>query len=185
MKSPTTEKWTTGTQFQDMIEGSDLFGEYVPKFRYILKDLSKFTDADIKGIITVRLFVHVMRRIFQPDFGKHFDRMLPLFAELSQKQTGMEYLETVLRYVYDVRDDMDPEETETKLIQVMDETRREDIMTVAEKLRKEGEIRGKIETYKELLASGLLSKEMVGQKLAELEQKLRELAGQGGTAAEH
>jgi len=183
------EKWTTGTQFQDMIEGSDLFGEYVPKFKYILKDLSEFTDADIKGIITVRLFVHVMRRIFQPDFGKHFDRMLPLFAELSQKQTGMEYLETVLRYVYDVRDDMDPEETETKLIQVMDESRKEDIMTVAERLRREGEIRGeirgKIETYKELLSSGFLSKEMVDQKLAELERKLKETYRQGRPETVH
>ncbi|MEZ4529100.1 MAG: Rpn family recombination-promoting nuclease/putative transposase [Desulfobacterales bacterium] len=184
-----SEKWTTGTQFQDMIAGSDLFAEYVPRFRYILRDLSVFTDADMKGIITVRVFVHVMRRIFQPDFGAHFDGMLPLFAELSRKQTGMEYLETILRYVYDVRDDMDPEETETKLIQVMDESRKEDIMTVAEKLRKEGEIRGEIrgeiKTYRQLLASGLLSKEMAEQKLAELERILKELGGQDRKETEH
>ncbi len=180
-----SERWTTGTQFQDMIDGAERISEYVPRFRYMLRDLSAFTDADIKGIITLRIFVHVMRRIFLPDFGDHFDRMLPLSAQLSRKTTGMEYLETVLRYVYEVRDDIDPEETETKLIQVMDEDRREVIMTVAERLRKEGEVRGEIKTYRQLLASGLFSKEMVEQKLAELEQKLMELAEKGGKETEH
>ncbi|MGE0084000.1 MAG: hypothetical protein AB7S75_06215 [Desulfococcaceae bacterium] len=99
----------------------------------------------------------------------------------------------MLRYVYEVRDDIDPEDTETKLIQVMDEVRKEDIMTVAEKLRKEGEIRseirgeirGKIETYKELLVSGFLSKEMVEQKLAEMERKLKETYRQGRAETAH
>lgn len=119
------EKWSTGTQFQEIIDGAELAAEYVPKFSYILKDMSKFTDADIKGNITLKLFLHVIKHIFKPDFEEHFDLMLPLFVQLSLKETGMEYLETVLRYVYDVRDDIDPEETETKLIQVIiDEEKR-------------------------------------------------------------
>ena len=81
-----------------------------------------------------------MKWIFHPNFEKHFDKLLFLFAELSKKQTGMEYIETVLRYMYDVRDDIDPEETEAKLIRVMDEDKKEFIMTVAERLRKEGDI---------------------------------------------
>jgi len=119
-----------------------------------------------------------MKWISHPDFEKHFDKSLSLFAELSEKQTGMEYIETVLRYMYDVRDDIDPEETETKLIRVMDEDKKEVIMTVAENLRKEGEIRGEIKTYKELLARGILTKDMASQKLAELNQKLKEMLTQ-------
>jgi hypothetical protein len=56
-------------------------------------------------------------------------------------------------------------------------------MTVAERLRKEGEIRGEIrgeiKTYEELLAGGLLSKEMVNQKLAKLNRKLKKMTGFG------
>ena len=171
-------KWAASTQFQDMITESGLITKYVPKFQYILKDLSEFNDADIKGNITLRLFLSIMKWIALPNFGKQFDKHLSLFAELSKKQTGMEYIETVLRYMYDVRDDIDPNETETKLVRVIDENKKEAIMTVAERLRKEGEIRGeiqgKIETYKELLADGFLSKEMVDQKLAELNRKLKE-----------
>jgi len=122
-----------------------------------------------------------MQHIFSPDFGRRLDAMLPLFAELSRKQTGIQYLETVLRYVYSVRDDLDPGETEIKLILAMGEDKKEDIMTVAERLRQEGEvrgeIRGEIKTYKELLASGLLSKELVEQKIAELNRKLEKVAG--------
>jgi predicted transposase YdaD len=63
----------------------------------------------------------------------------------------------------------------------MGEDKKEDIMTVAERLRQEGEvrgeIRGEIKTYKELLASGLLSKELVEQKIAELNRKLEKVAG--------
>jgi len=50
------EKWNISTQFQDMIEESGLIAEYAPKFQYILKDMSEFTDADIKGNITLRSF---------------------------------------------------------------------------------------------------------------------------------
>jgi len=114
-----------------------------------------------------------MKWIFHPDFGKQFDKLPSLFAELSKKQTGMEYIKTVLRYMHEVRDDIDPDEMETKLIRVMDKDKKEIIMTVAERLRKEGKIQGKIETYNELLADGFLSKEMVDQKLAELNRKLK------------
>jgi hypothetical protein len=62
-------------------------------------------------------------------------------------------------------------------------------MTVAERLRKEGEvrgeIRGEIKTYKALLASGLLSKEMVEQKLAELNQKLEKVKADSNSETEH
>ncbi len=92
-----------------------------------------------------------------------------------------------------VRDDLDPIETETKLIQYMDEDKKEAVMTVAERLRKEGEIRGElrgeirgeIKTYKALLESGFLSKEMVEQKLAELNRKLEEIAGRASDETEH
>lgn len=187
------EKWRIGTQFQDLIAEPGLTTTYSPRFEYVLKDLSTMSDAEIRGNIVIRLFLHVMQHIFSPDFGNHFDKTLPLFAELSRKQTGMEYLETVLRYVYNVRDDLDPKETETKLIRVIDEDKKEAIMTVAERLRKEGEVRGEIrgeikgeiKTYKKLLASGLLSKEMVEQKLAELNQKLENVKANSTSETEH
>ncbi len=173
------DPWTVSPRFQDLIVEPASMPDCRPRFEHLVRDLSAFSDSEIKGNVSIRLFLSVMRRIFSPDFSEHLDGMLPLFGELSRKRTGMQYLETVLRYIYNVRDDIDPEETEKKLIQVIDEDKKEGVMTVAEKLRKEGRkegaIYGKMETYQELLASGLLPKDLVEQKLAELNQKLAQL----------
>ena len=177
------DEWNISPELKDMIDDPGPAARHVPNFEHILHDLSTLSDSDIRGNIAVRLFLSVTRRIFSPDFGSHFDKMLPLFVELSWKRTGMEYLETVLRYVYDARDDLDPEETETKLVRVIDEDKKEAIMTVAERLRQEGEIRGEIKTYKKLLASGFLSKELVDQKLDELNRKLKKMTGKGDNVA--
>lgn len=77
------DPWNVGVQFQDMIVEPELTAKYSPRFEYVLKDFSRFSDADIKGNVVVRLFLNVMRRIFSPDFSDYFDRMLPLIAELS------------------------------------------------------------------------------------------------------
>jgi len=103
--------------------------------------------------------------------------MLPLFAELSQKDTGMEYIETILRYICNTSDALTWKEMETKLVQTFDEDRKGDIMTIADELRMEGEIRGEIrgeiKIYRELMESGLIPREPAEQKIAELSRKLR------------
>lgn len=189
------EKWNISIQFQDMIINPGMAQEYVPRFKYIIKDLSKFKDSEIRGNVNIRLYFTVKKYIHLPDFKKNFVKMIPLFVELSKKQTGMEYLATVLRYIYDVRDDIEPKEIEAKLINAFDEDKKEDIMTAAERLRKEGEkrgeikgekrgeIKGKIEVYKELLANGLLPKKVAEQKIAELNKKLNEFTEQVQKAA--
>jgi len=48
-------------------------------------------------------------------------------------------------------------------------------MTIAEQLRAEGEIKGKIELYQELVGSGLISRGMAEQKVADLMRKLEEV----------
>ena len=114
-----------------------------------------------------------MGHIFSPRFAETFDRMLPLFAELSQKDTGMEYIETILRYICNTSDALTWKEMETKLVQAFDEDRKGDIMTIADELRMEGEIRGEIKIYRELMESGLIPRELAEQKIAELSGKLR------------
>lgn len=186
------DPWTVSPRFQGLIVEPALMPACRPRFEHVVRDLSAFSDAEIKGNISVRLFLSVMRRVFSPDFSQHLDRMLPLFAELSSKRMGMQYLETVLRYIYSVRDDIDPEETEKKLIQVIDEDKKEGVMTVAERLRREGEIRGeergevrgKIKLCQELLANGLLPKDMVEQKIAQLNRELEKLTRESASYPE-
>ncbi|MDM8523567.1 hypothetical protein QUF80_09375 [Desulfococcaceae bacterium HSG8] len=64
---------------------------------------------------------------------------------------------------------------ETKLIQAFDEDRKGDIMTIADELRMEGEIRGEIKMCRELMEKGLIRRELAEQKIAELSKKLEDL----------
>jgi len=66
-----------------------------------------------------------------------------------------------------------PGDKRPKLVQVFDEDRKGDIMTIADELRREGEIRGEIKIYRELMESGLIPRELAEQKIAELSGKLR------------
>ncbi len=62
----------------------------------------------------------MMGHISSPRFGEAFDRMLPLFAELSRKETGMEHIETVLRYICHTSEALSWGEMETRLVQASD-----------------------------------------------------------------
>ncbi len=57
-----------------------------------------------QGTVLLRLFLGVMGHISSPRFGEAFDRMVPLLVELSERETGMEHIETVLRYICNTSD---------------------------------------------------------------------------------
>ena len=49
-------------------------------------------------------------------------------------------------------------------------------MTIADELRMEGEVRGKIKMCQELMEKGLIHREVAEQKIAELSKRLEEIA---------
>ncbi|WP_245532038.1 hypothetical protein [Desulfobacter postgatei] len=61
-----------------------------------------------------------------------------------EKETGLQYLETVLRYLFNTMDDISAEAIREVAEQALSAKEGEYIMTLAERLRKEGEIRGEI-----------------------------------------
>ena len=65
------------------------------------------------------------------------------FAKLSNQQTGLQYIETVLRYIMSTRDDVSLNELETLTKQaVLTDEKEEIVMTLAERLTGEGMERG-------------------------------------------
>lgn len=58
--------WNVGLKLSDLfaqIPGT--VQEYVPDYKYVLFDLSRFSEDDIKGSIKNRLFLEVLRNIFK------------------------------------------------------------------------------------------------------------------------
>ena len=121
----------------------DLAG-YIPDFGFELYDLHRFSDDQIKGTIMSRVMLLLFKYIFKPELQHKLPEIFSLLRTLMEKQTGLQYLEVVIRYLASV---LDEDELSLKQIREMAEQAISKetggyIMTLAEKLRKEGEKRG-------------------------------------------
>ena len=73
----------------------------VPYFRDLPwhADLSEYSDEEIKGAVVLRVVFLLLKHIFSSDLPEKFPGILGLLKDLLNKRNGLEYLETVLRYV--------------------------------------------------------------------------------------
>ena len=105
--------WNVGKQLKDLFHIPDSsLGAYVPNFDYLLYDISHLSDEEIKGAVVLRATLLIMKYIFRPDIGEHLEKIFGLLSDLTLKQTGLEYLETLLRYLVNAtesikKDDID------------------------------------------------------------------------------
>ena len=82
-----------------------------------------------------------------------------------ERETGLQYLETVLRYLFSTVNDVSTEKIKEIVGQALSDREGDFIMTLAEKLRMEGEIKGKKEGKKEGLMKGLKQAIELGMSL--------------------
>ena len=85
--------------------------------------------------------MQILHNIFKDDFQKELEQILLLFKKLDNTNTVLEYFETAMRYIINVR------EISMKNLQKTVNTtipeRSGELMTLGEKLRKEGKKEGK------------------------------------------
>jgi len=124
---------------------------YIPDFGFELYDLLRFSDDQIKGTIMGRVMLLLFKYIFKPELRHKLPEIFSLFQTLMEKETGLQYLETVIRYLASVleEDELSLKEIKEMAELAISKDTGEYIMTLAEKLRQEGEERGKIEGLKE------------------------------------
>lgn len=159
------QKWNVGLKLTDLLpQIPSQVKKYVPDYEYILYDLSTYTEKDIKGEIKQRLFLEILVSIFQENFAERIKKILALADELEKKTGVAAYIETVMRYIMEVRDDL----TLEKIIAIDKELstgRSALIMTIAEQLRQEGLEKGrteeKLKTARKLLMKGMVVDEVV------------------------
>lgn len=136
----------------------DLAG-YIPDFGFELNDLHRFSDDQIKGTVTIRVMMMLYKHIFEPELRHRLPDIFSLFKTLMEKETGLQYLEAVVRYLASVLDEDELSLKQIKEIaeQAISKDTGEYIMTLAEKLRNEGKLEGLVEGEKR------------GQKMGRLE----------------
>jgi hypothetical protein len=90
-----------------------------------------------------------MHNIFNKDFDSEFNRILTLFKDFDDTDTVLEYFEVAMRYIMDVQE-IGMDNLKKKVDKIIPE-RSDDLMTLGERLRKEGREEGKIENLQETI----------------------------------
>jgi predicted transposase/invertase (TIGR01784 family) len=128
-----------GNRLASLLDGpTEALAGYVPDFSYELYDLNRFSDQQIKGTVMAKVAMLLFKHIFDPQVRDKLPAVLSLLADLADKQTAGQYLETVFRYIINNIDDVSADELSGIVKDSLSAKQGEMVMTLAEKLRKEG-----------------------------------------------
>lgn len=181
--------WNIGTNLSDLMQGYDELPQdvkkYIPDYKYLIYDISSYTDEEIKGNIQLKIVIKILKNIFSSDeeFFKIFKEAVEVLDKLEKQEKGIEYFKTFIYYVLSTRNEVSLKDI-YDLVKEVSVERSEDIMTIADKLRKEGMEKGmekgiekgkmeeKIEVARNLLSIGVeIDKIMKATGLSEDEIK--------------
>jgi hypothetical protein len=84
----------------------------------------------------------LFKYVFRPDYQERLPGIFALLRAPLAKETAMEYIETVLRYVLNTVENMSAEEVKSMVEQSLSAEKGELVMALAERLRNEGRQQG-------------------------------------------
>jgi len=147
--------------------------KYIPSYEYEVYDLSPSAQMGIVGMALTKAVLEVMRAVVITDMGKFREWMRKIFEEIRDfpEEKFERFVDASIRYILSVREDASIEVIETEAREILS-GRSEAIMSVAEKLRSEGEAKGRLEGKIEFVLKNLSKK--FGEDLTdELKEKIQ------------
>jgi len=130
-------KWELSKRFISLFEDTTDLEEYIPDFGFNLYDISHMPDEDIQGTPLLKIFLTTFKYINSPELRNKLWDIFKLFLELSDKTKVSEYLEVLLKYLFNSPGDFNKEELHEQVTSILEEGG--DIMqTIAQQLREEG-----------------------------------------------
>ena len=140
----------------------EIFLEFVPDFRYILKDISGSSFREIKGGLVVRLAQILMRATTAGELEERLPEILELLRQLAALDSGLYWLEIFIRYILDAGDvgyaGLTAVFRENKFSageKVMASTTEQLLKQGREQGREEGREEEKLETARRMMKKGL------------------------------
>lgn len=175
------DKWNIKNTLVEMIKGYDNLPQdmkkYIPNYEYLIYDISRYTDEDIKGELKLRILLTIFRDIFTKDdkgLQETVLKSIEYLRELEEQQTSVEYFETLMKYIFSARVDL-TKEAANEIIRKIETTYPEGsevVMTLAEQFREEGTMRGLEKVVRKSIIKGLTTEdimEITGLKKEEIE----------------
>jgi hypothetical protein len=134
-------RWSVASNLAALFNIPPALSRFIPDYEYWLCDVSRYSDEEIKGEVILRVGLLLLKYIWQENLGQRLGSILSLLLELFEQETGLEYLQTILRYVSGSTDRI----SEDELKQVVTELFREGetiMPTLAEQWMERGRLQG-------------------------------------------
>ncbi len=136
-------KWHMDTEFATLFSGPyEKLQTFIPNFEFVLYDLTRFSDEQIKGTLLSRIVLLLLKHISDPDFMDKLPEIMTLFSDLMKEEKGLRNLETVLRYLFSTVENITPEKMQTVIEHAISGVREDIVMTLVEKWINEGYQKG-------------------------------------------
>jgi predicted transposase/invertase (TIGR01784 family) len=130
-------RWSLSDRFISLFEEPTDLEQYIPDFTFNLYDISHMPDEYIQGTPLLRIFLTTFKYIYSPELKIKLWEIFKLFLELSDKEKVSEYLEVLLRYLFNSPGEFDKDDIREQVTGILEEGG--DLMqTIAQQLRSEG-----------------------------------------------
>ena len=132
--------WRAGLNFRDLFDYPEEIVSVIPDFQYLLWDATRYSDEEIKGKTILRVALLLLKYIFREDLRDRLPGILGLLRTLSQKRTGLEYMEAILRYIVSAapKDNINYEDLKAAVDESLPHIGGEIMPTIADSLIEQG-----------------------------------------------
>lgn len=132
-------KWNVGLNLSDTLEEvPEELKKYIPNFEYILYDLTRFEDKDIRGHVKLRIFLEILKYIFsEEELPIKLKEIFELSEELAKEDKEEEYFETLVKYILNAQEKLDLKDL-ADIARESSIERSERVMTAGERLLNQG-----------------------------------------------
>jgi len=141
--------YTGARRFKDCIDAPATLVEQAFHASFGLIDLSQYSDDELKQNVWTGVFQLVLKHIRNPDILRHLAPLLPLMQRIEREGGGLEFLETVFRYLFTAARVENIDEMARVAVKSLSQETEEAVMTIAEQLEKRGWEKGRLDGREE------------------------------------
>jgi hypothetical protein len=151
--------WTGSTAFEDLLDADEetlaVVAANVPRFRFVLEDISHETDEALRAramTALARMVLWCLRHAREPwELVERMGAWVDLVREVRRAPGGAAALVLILRYIYERNEPDRPDELIARLAAAIGDEGKEEIVTVADHLREQGRQQGQQRERREML----------------------------------